>query len=464
MNESMNGTILLIDDEEELCFFFANELGERGYEVVTAHTGKDGLAAVTTSAVNLVLLDLRLPDADGLEILKQIKEQEPDLPVIVLTAYGSIDSAVRAMKLGAEDYLTKTFALDELLLTIERALETNILRREVERLRRQEREHYRRGMLIGRSQVMQEVFQLIDKVAAIGASNVLIQGESGTGKELIARAIHDNSPRADRPFVPLNCAAIPETLLESELFGHERGAFTDAKTRKQGSLELAHTGTLFLDEIGDMSLPMQVKLLRALETRQFRRLGGTRDIQVDVRIVAATNQDLIRAMKEGAFRPDLYYRLNVVTITVPPLRERKEDIPLLVDLFIQEGNISIRRNVKGITEEAMRLLMAYSWPGNVRELRNVIERAMILGGGRMIGADHLPIELRLASSPARLPQPPAVELPLDGISMDQLLDSWSKWLVEEALEETGGNQSEAARMLHVDRETLRYRMKRLGLL
>jgi two-component system response regulator AtoC len=460
----MSETILIVDDEEELCFFLAQALGEQGYDTITAYGGREAIEQTASTPLSLVLLDLKLPDLDGLEVLKAIKEREPDLPVIVLTAHGGVESAVQAMKLGAEDYLTKTFVLDELLLSISRVLETNVLRREVEHLRRQERQRYRRGTLIGCSPAMQEIFKVIDRVASVGASSVLIQGESGTGKELIARAIHDSSARADRPFVALNCAAVPETLLESELFGHERGAFTDAKTRRQGCLELAHTGTLFLDEVGDMSAAMQIKLLRVLETKQVRRLGGTKNIQVDVRIIAATNQDLSLAMQEGSFRPDLYYRLNVVVITVPPLRERPEDVPLLIDLFIREGNEAIKRAVSGVNREALELLTAYSWPGNVRELRNVIERAMILGSGPTIKPEHLPAELHSESRalPPQYPHP--LKFPLDGLSMDELLDGWSKWLIEQALDHGQGNQSEAARLLRVDRETLRYRMRKYNLL
>jgi two-component system response regulator AtoC len=470
----MAEAILIVDDEEELCFFLTQALGEQGYDTIIAHSGREALAQADSSTpLSLVLLDLKLPDLDGLELLRAMKEREPDLPVIVLTAHGGVESAVQAMKLGAEDYLTKTFVLDELLLTISRVLETSVLRREVEHLRRRERQWYHRGTIVGRSPAMQEIFKIIDKVAAVGASSVLIQGESGTGKELVARAIHDSSDRAGRPFVALNCAAIPETLLESELFGHERGAFTDAKTRRQGCLELAHTGTLFLDEIGDMSLAMQIKLLRVLENKQVRRLGGTKDFQVDVWIIAATNQNLSLAMREGFFRPDLYYRLNVVTITVPPLRERREDIPLLIDLFVREGNETIKRRVTGVTREAMEQLNAYSWPGNVRELRNVIERAMILGSGPTIKPEHLPVELqsRPHSTPPHSPlsshrrgDEGGLEFPLDGLSMDELISNWSKWLIEQALDRSQGNQSEAARLLHVDRETLRYRMRKHDLL
>jgi two-component system response regulator AtoC len=460
----MTETILLVDDEKELCFFLEQALSEQGYATLTAYNGREALAQTASTPLSLVLLDLKLPDMDGLEVLKEMKKREPDLPIIVLTAHGGVESAVQAMKLGAEDYLAKTFVLDELLLSISRALETNVLRREVEHLRRQERQHYRLGTLVGRGQAMQEIFKVIDKVAAVGASSVLIQGESGTGKELVAHAIHDNSDRAGRPFVALNCAAIPETLLESELFGHERGAFTDAKTRRQGCLELAHTGTLFLDEIGDMSPAMQIKLLRVLETKQVRRLGGTKDIQVDARIIAATNQDLNLAMREGSFRSDLYYRLNVVMITVPPLRERREDIPLLIDLFIREGNETIKRKVKGVTKEVLELLTAYSWPGNVRELRNVIERAMILGSGPTIRPEHLPAELQPQSQARPVQYRSLLEFPLDGLSMDELVDGWSRWLIEQALARGHGNQSEAARLLGVDRETLRYRMKKYNLL
>jgi len=456
----MAATVLIIDDDQMICSFLSNILGEDGYEVVAASDGAEGKRLMREKPVDVILLDLKLPDEDGISLLRQIKKSEPHVQVIVLTAYGAVESAVEAMKLGAYDYIDKPSDVSKLKLVIQRALEELTMRREIERLR-QKPGGSTYEWIVGQSAEMQQVAEMVRKVAP-GDATVLVQGASGTGKEVVANAIHQHSPRADRPFVVINCAAIPDSLLESELFGFEAGAFTSAKRRKKGLIEMADGGTLFLDEIGEMEQQMQAKILRVLETKSLRRIGGTNDIQVDVRFIAATNRDLRQAIRDGGFREDLYYRISVFVIDLPPLRERMEDIELFIAAFIDEFNRAMGKNVVGVSGEALQLMKAYHWPGNIRELRNVIERAMVLSDGREIQADQLPADLSDESDslPSRLP----ADLPADGLDLEGLVSTMEAQLIEDALERCGGNQTEAAALLSISRDQLRYRMEKYGMI
>ncbi len=456
----MGGVILIIDDEETLSYFLKESLRQEGYEVLLARTGGEGLKLLDEKEVDLVLLDLRLPDIEGSEVLKEIKASGGEMPVMMLTGYGTIDSAVEAMKSGAYDYIEKPPDLTALKLIVARALESWALRQEIRRLRTQEEEEL--TWIVGQSPEMKSIARLVERIAPSKVT-VLIQGESGTGKEVVARAIHRQSGRRDKRFVAINCAAIPEALLESELFGYEAGAFTDAKRRKKGIFEMADGGTLFLDEISGMRLEMQAKLLRVLEWENLRRLGGTKDIKVDLRIIAATNRDIKGLLEEGGFREDLFYRLSVVVIDVPPLRERVKDIDLFVAAFVAEFSESMGKGVRGVSEEAMRLLRRYGWPGNARELRNVIERAVILCEGEEIEPRHLPAEIVERQRTPRLV--PSVEVSLDeeGIDLRRTVADFEKRMIEEALRKTGGNQSQAARLLGISRDVLRYSLQKYDL-
>jgi two-component system NtrC family response regulator len=459
----MTATVLTIDDDEMIRSFFGDILEEEGYEVLSAATGAEGQALLRQKPVDIVLLDLRLPDVDGLMILRSIKRQELNVHVIVLTAYGAVPSAVEAMKLGAYDYIDKPSDASKLKLVIKRALKELAMQREIERLR-EKTGGYPGGWIVGENEEMRRIAGLVGKVAK-GKATVLLQGESGTGKEVVARAIHRQSPRSERPFTPINCAAIPEDLLESELFGFEEGAFTGASRRKKGLLEVADQGTLFLDEIGEMPPKMQAKMLRVLETQKLRRVGGTRDVEIDVRFIAASNRDLKAAIEEGTFREDLYYRLGVVVIDLPPLRDRMEDLELFVVAFIDEFNRTMARNVVGVSSESLRVMRRYSWPGNIRELRNVIERAMVLCEQDRIQPAHLPAELSVrrgtagsfdgSGSPENLPP--------DGLDLTDVVTSLERHFIEEALKRTGGNQTEAAKLLSISRDQLRYRLEKYGL-
>lgn len=457
----MNERILILDDEETLCYFLKESLEEKGYQAVTAYTAREGLEVVTRQQIDLVLLDLRLPDGDGLHVLYEIKKVDSDLPVIVLTGHAAVDSAVQAMKLGAYDYLEKPINLAELSMTVAKALESQAMRQEIQRLRFQEnRDH---EFIVGYSKQMQEMVRLIERVAPSKAS-VLIQGDSGTGKEVVAQAIHRMSPRAKKGFVPINCAAIPDTLMETELFGYEAGAFTDARRQKRGLIEMADGGTIFLDEISTLKLELQAKLLRILETETMRRVGGLKDIHVDLRVIAATNQDLRAAIQERAFREDLYYRLSVVVINVPPLRERIEDVDKFAAAFIAQFNRTRATSVEGISEDALRLMRQYEWPGNVRELRNVIERAMILCNGNEIAVSDLPAEIVHKEPGMGLEGKLLSSLPLSsGVDMKATIASIEKRMIREALAETHGNKSQAARLLGISRDILNYSIQKYGL-
>ena len=445
-------TILVVDDEQLIRWSLAERLGQEGYTVVEAGTGKEALARMGPN-VDLVLLDYRLPDLDGLRILKQIKSSEPDVPVILLTAFSSIETAVEAMKQGAYHYANKPFNLDELVLVVQKALETTSLRREVRALRASRSEPYAISRIVGESPAMQALKALLQRIASSPASTVLLTGESGTGKDLAAKVIHYNSDRAARPFMNITCSALPETLLESELFGHERGAFTDARQQKTGLLESADGGTVFLDEIGEMVPALQAKLLRFLEEKAFKRVGGAADIHVDVRIIAATNRDLDEAVRQGRFREDLYYRLNVMQIPLPPLREHAQDIPVLISYYVDQFNREFRKQVRGATDEAMELLRGYRWPGNIRELRNAVERAMLLADGPWLAPEHFPMSV------ARRGGARGFELPDEGVSLDAV----ERDLVIQALNRTAWNHTKAAALLGLNRDQIRYRIEKFGL-
>jgi len=385
-------TILIVDDEKNYLLVLEALLVDAGYEVITSGSASKALEIASSHDLDLVITDMRMPGQDGMEFLAQLGSRHSDLPVIMMTAYATVEKAVKAMKRGAFDYITKPFKNEELILTIRKAIEMHRLKQENRSLSQQLQERFNFGNIVGKSKVMRQVYEIIEKVAQTRAS-VLITGESGTGKELIARAIHFNSPRSEKQFITVNCSALPETLLESELFGHERGAFTGAVTQRKGRFELAHTGTLFLDEVGDMSPALQVKLLRVLQEMMFERVGGTKTLQVDARLVAASNRDLSREVEIGRFREDLYYRLKVIQIKVPPLRERRDDIPLLVHHFLQKVAKANGLPLKGVSHDALKHMYQHDWVGNVRELENVIERAVILCDGDEIRPQDLPEEL-----------------------------------------------------------------------
>ncbi len=437
--------ILVVDDEEIVRSSLVDWLREDGYHAEAASDGFEALQKLKERPWDIALVDLKMPKMDGLELMERMKEVDPDIQVIIITAYATVHTAVQAMKKGAYDYLVKPFNPEEISLLIERLIQSKELAREVSFLRKELTKQYRFHDLVSKSPKMQQVFEFARTVAKSN-SNILILGESGTGKELLARAIHNESPRANGPFVAVSCVALPETLLESELFGHEKGAFTDAITQKKGKFELAHGGTLFLDEIGDISPKLQLALLRVLEEREFTRVGGTQPIRVDVRIIAATNRDLKRAVDEGQFRDDLYYRLNVISIKIPPLRERREDIPLLAQHFVEKFNIELGKRVERISEEAMKKLMAYHWPGNVRELENVIERAMVITKGSVIR----PEEIQLPTE-----ETPPVE--------DKSLRAVERAHILRVLEENNWNVQRSAQILGIDRVTLYNKMKRYGI-
>jgi two-component system, NtrC family, response regulator AtoC len=445
-------TILVVDDEALIRWSLSERLHAEGYEVLEAETGKAALEKLP-EGVDLVLLDYRLPDTDGVSVLRKIKEFDQDVLVILLTAYASVDTAVEAMKLGAYHFANKPFNLDEVTTTVERALETTRLRREVRQYRTSAARPYSLQRLVGESSAITGLRSLVARVAASPASTVLLTGESGTGKDLVAKIIHYASDRAAKPFMNITCSALPEQLLESELFGHERGAFTDARLQKKGLLEMADGGTVFLDEIGEMTAGLQAKLLRFLEEKSFKRVGGAHDIRVDVRVVAATNRHLEEEVAAHRFRADLFFRLNVLPIEMPPLRTRPEDIPLLVEYFIDSFNTEFRKRVRGATPAAYALLQGYGWPGNVRELRNVIERAMLLSDSERLDARDFTVTTSPVSAGDEF------ELPATGVDLEKLERS----LVVQALKRSGGNQTKAGTFLGLNRDQIRYRIEKFGL-
>lgn len=451
--------LLVVDDEHLIRWSLEQNLKKQGYEVVTAGSGEDALQLVREEQPDLVLLDMQLPGISGMDVLGKIKEHDDDIIVIMVTANNGLGNAVNSMRLGAFDYISKPFNLDELSIVVRKALETANLKQEVLRLRTETKKGVPPN-IIGESPQIKDLMEVLDKVAHSEASTVLVQGESGTGKELVAKWIHYSSSRAEKPFIAINCAAVPAALLESELFGHEKGAFTDAKSTQKGLFELADGGTVFLDEIGDMEMGMQAKLLRFLEDRSFRRIGGSRVFTVDVRIISATNKDLQKSIVERTFRNDLYYRLQVIPIFLPSLRERKEDIIPLATHFISQYNKSFNKKVRGITEMAERIMTDYSWPGNVRELKNVIERAIILGAGETLLPEHLPLEIVGKDSPPPCTTVSLFHLPSEGIDIEEV----EKELIRQALEITEWNQSRAAKKLNLGIDAFRYRMKKFGYL
>jgi DNA-binding NtrC family response regulator len=444
--------ILIVEDEAKMRRLLELNLGEDGFATLSANDAEAGLKLLRENSIDLVLTDLKLPGMNGLEFLQAVKRQNAALPVVVMTAFGSVETAVEAMKAGASDYVLKPFSLAEMRMVVHKELDVRNLREENRSLREALGKRYKHPNVVARSAKMQEVLSMVERVAPTN-STVLLGGESGVGKDLIARAIHEKSRRASGPFVKINSTAIPENLLESELFGFEKGAFTGAVASKPGKFELADKGTLFLDEIGDVPPATQVKLLRVLQEREFERLGSTRTVKVDVRLVAATNRDLREALEQGTFREDLYYRLNVVPIDIAPLRERKEDIPELANLFIARFRSDSGKNIESISREAMQILVNYHWPGNVRELQNIIERASALAKGRTIEAADIHLDTRPGKGADANHFLPA------GMTLEQ----WEDEMIKEALRRANGNKSQAARLLGLSRNALRYRLSKIGI-
>jgi DNA-binding NtrC family response regulator len=466
---------MIVDDERLVRWSLRQKCEEWGYTVIEAESGEPGLKLAQRESPDLVLLDVRMPDLSGIEVLDQLKKNGDARAVIMITADPQLDDVKAALKLGAYDFVGKPIDFDELHITIKNALETNSLRAEVQTLRSEVRREAGYESVVSVSPKMIELMNFVRKVASSAATTILIQGESGTGKDLIAKAIHYESSRQGKPFVAINCSAIPETLMEAELFGHEKGAFTDAKQMKKGLFEAADGGTLFLDEIGELSPLLQAKLLRVLEDQVIRRVGGVRDMQVDVRVIAASNRDLEKAVREGQFRQDLYYRLAIIAIFIPPLRERKEDILPLVDFFIERYNRRFKKAVRGITEDTRRLIFTHTWPGNVRELKNTIERGMILEDEPLLRPEYLPFSVGESggrtlferTSPAEggqvLPNGrilPRLYIPEGGTSLEEVEHA----MVELAMRQAHGNQTHAAKLLDISRDALRYKLKKFGLI
>lgn len=458
----MNEDILIVDDEEIISESLAEYLGSKGYNVSTADNLASAKKLLSENFYDLLLLDLKLPDGLGTELLRDLSKMDEKPIVIVMTAYGTIENAVTAMKLGAYDFIQKPFRTKDIELIVKLALDTKRLDRDVRRLLSIQSERYGIKNIIAKSDRMLEIFDKIKKISRSGANAVLILGESGTGKELVARSIHYESKRAIWPFVAINCSAIPSHLLESELYGHEKGAFTDAKERKIGLFEKANKGTLLLDEIGDMSADLQTKLLRTLEDKKIRRIGGTEDISLDVQFLAATNQDLEKLVKEGKFRKDLYYRLKVIEIKIPPLRERKEDIEPLLKYFLSYFNEQTGKRFKGISDEALKLFLNYDFPGNVRELKNIVEKIAILEDGEYVLPEHLPAEL-LGETANESKQVLKSFEQITKVGLTAYIEDIEKSIILNALNEANWNKSDAAKLLKLDRSTLRYKMKHYGI-
>jgi DNA-binding NtrC family response regulator len=445
--------ILIVDDEQLVRWSLRERLTASGFDILEAGLASEALERLSTIEVDLVLLDFKLPDGDGLSVLKRVKEAAAETQVIMMTAFSTVENAVEAMKLGAYHYVNKPFNLDEVVMLVEKALETSQLRREVRQLRTSQGREYSFDAIIGGSPPMQSIKALLARVAMSPASTVLLTGETGTGKDLAAKTIHYNSDRARRSFVNITMSALPEQLLESELFGHERGAFTDARQQKRGLFETADGGTVFLDEIGEMTPGLQSKLLRFLEEKTFKRVGGLSDIRVDVRVIAATTRNLEQEVSNGKFREDLFYRLQVMPMVLPPLRERHGDIPLLASYYIDVFNREFKRHVRGLSPEAQAVLEQYQWPGNIRELRNAIERAMLL-------VEHEWLQAGDFTTLTRTIAPTEFKLPHDGISLDEV----ERQLLVQALERSGGNQTQAGQLLGINRDQVRYRIEKFGLI
>ncbi|WP_027716223.1 sigma-54 dependent transcriptional regulator [Desulfuromonas sp. TF] len=454
--------ILIVDDEAFIRENLERILAEDGYRPFSTESGAEAVKKVSEEDVDLVLLDLNLAGKSGLDVLRELKEIDPEVLVIIITGYGTVESAVEALKMGAYDYMKKPFKADAIRLIVKLALETQSLRREVRHLRRdaKDKDLLDSADMVGSSPALLQVYRQIREVSKHETATVLITGESGTGKELVARGIHNLSPRKERPFVEINCGSLPFNLLETELFGHERGAFTDAKNRKIGLFEESNGGTIFLDEIGEMDMNLQVKLLRVLEDRKIRRLGGNRNIDIDARVIAATNRNLKEAIEDKTFREDLYYRLNVFPIHISPLRDRREDIPPLLDYFIKRFSREFNKRIREISRDALDLLIRYHWPGNVRELRNVVERICIMHNAEVIKPDFLPGEI-WGEAPRR-EAPCSYDIPPEGIMLEEMIGEIEKDLIEKAVRITGGNVAKTARLLNVPRGTLRYKLEKYG--
>lgn len=455
--------IMIVEDTIDLCQALADVMRKQGHKAKTAFSGSDAFEIMQREVIDLVLLDINLPDANGIDLLSRFKEYDPEILVIMITALTDAQPAIEAMKKGAYDYLLKPFELDELKLIVAKALETHRLRREVTLLKDEQKNRLPVHELFGESLAIKEVQRLIAIVSQTPKTSVLIQGESGTGKELVANGIHKNSLRADKPFIAINCAAIPENLLESELFGYEKGAFTDAKNMKKGLFEQADGGSIFLDEVSSMKMALQPKILRVLETSTFRRIGGNMDIHIDVRIIAATNRDLEECVRDGIFREDLMYRLKVFGIKTPPLREHKEDILPLTKRFIEAHNKEFNKSIRGLTPDAERMLINYEWPGNVRELKNVVERSIILCNGNLIRPEHMYLETRpgMITTPEKVAEP-ATQVPEKDADLLSLEDMEKKYILR-ILKHCGNNKSKTARILNISRSTLREKLKMYGI-
>ncbi len=454
---ALTGTILVVDDERSMRDFLRIALSRPGHQVTLADGPESAAAAIAATEFDVVVTDLRMQGGTGLDVLDAARERNPDTQVIVVTAFATPETAIAAMKRGAYDYLTKPFKVEEVIVVVERALEKRTLLRDNVELRAELQGRFRLDRLVGKSTSMQRLFELVKKVAPAKTS-VLLSGESGTGKELVARALHHLSPRVSGPFIAVNCGAIPETLLESELFGHVKGAFTGAVSERDGLFAAAEGGTLFLDEIGELSTAMQVRLLRVLQERKVKKVGGTQEEEFDVRVVTATNRDLEAEVERGAFRRDLFYRLNVIQLTLPPLRARRDDIPLLVEHFLKKHAASINRAVFGINPDAMAALCDYDYPGNVRELENLIERAVTLETGGRVTRESLP-----SLAPRKKTEPAAPDdFPTDGVDLERLVSEFERGLIDKALAKSGGVRKEAAKLLNISFRSLRYRLAKLG--
>ncbi len=448
--------LLVIDDEKLIRWSFEKKLNSKNFKVYTARSGEDGIEAFEMEQPDIVFLDNKLPKMQGLEVLQKIRAIDEEAIIIFMTAYESVDIAVNAMKSGAYEYINKPFSFEEIDIIIENIKDKINKDKEIQLLRRERKDDITFSHIIGSSELMMQKIQISKKIAKTETTTILLLGESGTGKDLFSRAIHNESNRKDKPFVTINCSSLPETLLESELFGYEKGAFTDAKKQKKGLFEVAENGTVFLDEIGEINQATQLKLLSVLENRTVRRLGGTVDIPVDIRIIAATNKDLKKSVDEKLFREDLYYRLKVFQITIPALREHKEDVPDLINYFIEHFNFQFRKNVEGIEPKVRELMMKYDWPGNIRELRNVMERAVILESNSILHEDSLPGEIREDISEEKQCHPYNFIIPEEGISLDEM----EKEILKQALQKTNNNQTKASELLGITRDTLRYKKKK----
>lgn len=462
---SSKANILIVEDDSTISLGLEKTLKRDGYEVLSVESGERALIILNREVIDLILLDIKLPKMNGFEVLERIKEIDPEPLVIMITALHDVPEVVKAIRAGAHDYIPKPFENETVRLRVRKSLENRLLKKEVFALKRQQKERYPANMLFGNSPAIKEVQRLIKLIAETPRTPVLIQGESGTGKELVADAVHNASARANKPIIKINCSAIPELLLESELFGHEKGAFTDAKTLKKGMFELANNGSIFLDEVSSMKMSLQPKILRVLEEQTIRRIGGTQDIKINVRIIAASNQDLEKQVHEEAFREDLLYRLKVIVIELPPLRERQIDILPLAKLFLDANNKEFNKNIQSISPEAQTLILNYHWPGNVRELKNVMERAAILANSDCITTDHLPLELKPGKSKSvAFSSPiPQVVSPSEESHADQSLQEIEKKHIIEILKRHDGNKSKAARILNISRSTLREKLKAYGI-